>query len=122
TQAQGVAPVVGLSYAQPSYTFVEESAITPIAVAGLTGTAERFSISPALPPSLTLNTETGEITGTPDNGLASQTYTVTAHSGAWSTSTTFDLEITALPPTALAYADEAPSYQVGIELVPNVPT
>ncbi len=122
TQAKGIAPLADLSYSQPSYSFVEESPITPITVSGLFGVAANYSISPALPPSLNFNTSTGEITGTPDDGLENQTFTVTARNGVWSASTTFDLEITSMPPGNIVYAANPVTYQAGLVAAGNVPT
>lgn len=52
-----------------------------------------FSISPALPSGLTLNTSTGEVTGTPTAGLNPTTFTVTATHNSESDSASFVLAI-----------------------------
>lgn len=58
----------------------------------LTGTATSFSVSPALPAGLSLDTTTGTISGTPTAATAQSTYTVTAvGAGA---STTANITIT----------------------------
>jgi hypothetical protein len=52
--------------------------------ASVTGNTQAitYSVSPALPTGLTLNTSTGQITGTPTATAASATYTVTASQGS----------------------------------------
>jgi hypothetical protein len=65
------------------------------------GAATSFSVSPALPPGLVLNTTTGQITGTPSTiaGIAAANYTVTASN---SCGNTFRLvNITISPPAAV---------------------
>lgn len=52
-----------------------------------------FSISPALPSGLTLNTSTGEVTGTPTVGLNPTTFTVTATHNSESDSASFVLAV-----------------------------
>src|SRR5690606_752045 len=56
-------PPGSLSYTSPN-TFTVGTAITPL-VPFIDGTADEFSVSPALPSGLTLNTTTGVISGTP---------------------------------------------------------
>ena len=72
-------------------------AFTPVTAAG--GTAPLvFTISPALPASLSINSGTGAITGTPAAVLAATTYTVTAtDSTSASSGKTFSLTVNAAP-------------------------
>jgi hypothetical protein len=57
----------------------------------VTGTVSTYSVNPALPAGVTLNTTTGVITGTPTTPTAPATYVVTAtNSGG---STTFNLQM-----------------------------
>jgi hypothetical protein len=93
-QKPAVTPVFDLAYSQGSYSFVEEAPIAGISAPTAMGTATRYAVSPALPVGLSLNGATGEITGTPLDGSASQAYTVTAYGdSAWSTTTSFNLTI-----------------------------
>ncbi|WP_415580522.1 putative Ig domain-containing protein, partial [Flavobacterium longum] len=69
----------------------------------VTGNVVSYSVSPALPSGLTLNTSTGVISGTPAAVTATATYTVTAtNSGG---STTFGIVITVndVAPSSLTY-------------------
>ncbi|MFL6600544.1 MAG: putative Ig domain-containing protein [Steroidobacteraceae bacterium] len=84
-----IAAPSGLSYPSPTVLAAGSPA------AGLnptvTGSPTRYSISPALPPGLTIDATTGAITGTPSIGFPDSTFTVTASNG--SGSTTFSLKL-----------------------------
>lgn len=55
--------------------------------------APTYSISPALPAGLSLNTSTSQISGIPTQTIASTNYTITATSGACQASHTFSLAV-----------------------------
>lgn len=82
-QAAAVAPA-SLSYSSPVALYVRGEAIVPNTAVLSGGTAATFSVSPALPPGLSLNTETGVIAGTPTTVQSQATYTLTASNGAGS--------------------------------------
>lgn len=82
-QAAAVAPA-SLSYSTPVALYVRGEAIVPNTAVLSGGTAATFSVSPALPPGLSLNTETGVIAGTPTTVQSQATYTLTASNGAGS--------------------------------------
>ncbi len=68
-----------LTLVVPSSTFTAGTAITvftPVTVSNGVGT-EVFTISPALPSGLSLNSSTGEISGTPNISIDSTTFTIT---------------------------------------------
>lgn len=52
-----------------------------------------FTVSPALPSGLTINSSTGEITGTPTAGIDTTTFTVTATYNSEVDSTSFDMAV-----------------------------
>ncbi|WP_298222167.1 putative Ig domain-containing protein, partial [Flavobacterium sp.] len=92
---------IPLSYSSPNVYNVG-TAITNL-VPSTTQTITSYSVSPALPAGLTLNTTTGVISGTPTVASALSTYVVT---GVYATgSATFDLKITVIDgaPTSLSY-------------------
>ena len=121
-QKVGSVPVTDLAYSAPAYTVLEESAITPIAAPTVVGPATRYGVSPALPAGLTLNASTGEITGTAADASPMTSYTVTAYSdSSWSTSTSFNLTVTAAPPAGLDYASDTTVYQAGLAATANNP-
>jgi cysteine-rich repeat protein len=63
----------------------------------VTGAVVSYSVSPALPAGLSLNTTNGTITGTPTIATATSTYTVTATNLGGST--TFDIVLAVVAPT-----------------------
>jgi phage tail protein X len=69
--------VNGFSYTTSTPTYGKNQAITSNAVTGITGTGGSYSVSPALPSALSLNTSTGAISGTPSAQGASAKYAVT---------------------------------------------
>jgi len=56
-------------------------------------TASTYSISPALPAGLSLNTSTAQISGTPTQTTSNISYTITATSGACQASHTFTMQV-----------------------------
>src|SRR5690606_2300039 len=75
-------PPSGLSYPSPQ-TYTVGTPIMPLHPA-VTGTATSYSVTPALPAGLALNSANGEITGTPAAATQETTYTVTASNQAGS--------------------------------------
>jgi gliding motility-associated-like protein len=96
------------------------SPVTPSVTAG-TGTLT-YSVGPALPTGLTLNTSTGVISGTPSTGIAvaNTNYTLTATSAFGSTSTSFALQVQG-PPSNLSYGGNM-SFSVNAAISPQIPT
>ncbi|MEY4278330.1 MAG: hypothetical protein RL377_334, partial [Bacteroidota bacterium] len=83
-----------LTYSSSSFTFIINTAITSIAAPTNTGGAvTSYSISPALPSGLLLNSVTGAITGTPTTVSAPTIYTITASNGFGSTTTTISITV-----------------------------
>jgi gliding motility-associated-like protein len=85
-----------LSYGLP-HTFTKDSTITDIQPT-ITGTATGFSVSPALPTGLVLDTTTGIISGTPTVVSALTSYVVTASNSSGSTTTTLTLTVNKVTP------------------------
>jgi len=95
-------PPAQLSYANPN-TFTKGIAISLLAPEVYGGEVASFTVSPALPSGLSLNSTSGDITGTPTAITPVAIYTVTAtNSGG---STTYDVTITVndLAPANLSY-------------------
>jgi len=90
-------PVTATPGSSPS-SVTQGIAVTPFTpIAGSGGTAPvTYSVSPALPPTLSINPNTGQITGTPTNPNAATTYTVTVTDATGATATsTFTLAVAA---------------------------
>lgn len=77
-----------LSYTVPS-PFIQGQAIASISPV-VTGAVVSYSVTPALPAGLALNTTTGVISGTPTANQGLVSHTVTATNAAGSTTTTFN--------------------------------
>jgi large repetitive protein len=101
-----VYPVLTASQAIPSTTLVRTQPATPFTpVTASGGVAPRsFAVSPGLPSGLSLDSTTGEISGTPQVALATTSFTVTVTDqtpvGAQSASQVFTLTITGAPNVA----------------------
>ena len=86
-------PPAGLSYATPSPIYTLGSAIALNNPTSTGGTVSSYAISPALPPGLTLNTTSGQISGTPTRLINTTVYTVTATNAGGTTSTPLRLTV-----------------------------
>lgn len=82
-QAVVVAPA-SLSYATASALYVTTEPITPNTPVATGGAIASFTVAPALPTGLSLNTTTGAITGTPATIQSAITYTITGSNTAGS--------------------------------------
>ena len=93
------APLPTITYAPTtSQSFVINQAINNW-IPTITGTPVNITITPTLPANLTINPNTGIISGTPTVLLAQTNFTVTATNATGSVSTTITLAVTAVPPT-----------------------
>lgn len=86
------------SLTKPTASYTNPSAYTVgVAISTLspstTGTISSWSVSPSLPSGLSLNTSTGDITGTPSAETATATYTITYNFGSYSDTTTVSLTV-----------------------------
>lgn len=84
-------PSSGLGYASPPYAI---GTMTPTHTGGGPVFATNgYSISPALPNGISINTTTGVISGTPTQTSPSTTYTITASNATGSTTTTVTISV-----------------------------
>ena len=82
-----------LVYANNSATYVVGTPITPNTPTHSGGDIDSYSVSPALPAGLSLNTTSGVISGTPTAPVATARYTVTATNAAGSASATLSITV-----------------------------
>jgi autotransporter-associated beta strand protein len=111
-------PAVTIASAPSGLTYSEN---TPIYCAGESINANipsisggsaptSYSISPALPPGLTLNTTSGQITGTPTTlaGVSAADFTVTATNSCGNSTAVLNIAISPAKPASLSYSDSGP--------------
>jgi hypothetical protein len=77
-----------LSYSPSTIIGYVGTPIGPATPSNSGGAISSYSVSPALPPNLSLNTSTGEISGTPNATQGSTNYTVTGSNATGSTQAT----------------------------------
>lgn len=125
----GLAPVSGVKAAPslaPSTQTVSATvgaaitATTAYTATEIPGT-KTFSVTPALPAGLTLNTSTGVVSGTPTATQAATTYTVTASDGTASATATIAITVSSatVSATAVTPASQTVSGFVGVALTPT---
>jgi hypothetical protein len=83
-----------LSYPSPK-TYLVGTAIAPLNPT-VTGTVTTYGVAPALPAGLSLNTGTGQISGTPTSVAATANYLITATNGGGSTQFSLSITVTAV--------------------------
>ena len=117
------APPAGLTERDPSVVYGEGTAIIPDTVSDSGGAIARCSVSPALPAGLTMDPNTGTITGTPIAVANDTIYTVTCSNAAGSDSTRLEIEVkaTVIAPESLSYPDSSVVYVTRQQIIPNVP-
>ncbi len=87
-----------IEYSGSPYTLSKGIYLTSPIVPVVSGSITSITSTPPLPLSLSLNIETGTITGTPNNVQAETTYTITATNVAGSTETTLKITIVEVAP------------------------
>ncbi|MDZ4724658.1 MAG: Ig domain-containing protein [Leptospira sp.] len=97
-----VAAPSSLSYAGGPFTFTINNAITTVSPT-VTGTVTSYSVSPSLPIGLSINTSTGDLSGTPTVLSTTSSYTITAANAQGSTDFSLSITVNDSPPSALSY-------------------
>ncbi|HSA13667.1 MAG TPA: putative Ig domain-containing protein, partial [Spirochaetota bacterium] len=116
-----LAAPTALSYSTPTAVYTRDAVISNN-VPTVTGTVTNWSVSPALPSGLTLNTTTGVISGTPDTEQTAANYTITAENSGGSTTAVISITVNLAAPTALTYSTPTAVYTRDAVISNNVPT
>jgi hypothetical protein len=121
-KATAIAPE-NLSYRESSVVYVTNQQITPNTPITAGGEITQYSVSPALPAGLSLDPQTGVLSGTPTTVTAPADYTVTGSHAMDSVQAQINIEVQAqiVAPTSLTYSDPVPVYIVGLPIVDNEP-
>ena len=115
-QDSSVTPVLSYNGSHPFPAVIGESiALTP----AVSRTLSHYTVSPPLPPGLSLDGQSGIISGTPRRASGSATYLVSARGAGMSASFPLVLSVTE-PPNHLFYSSPATG-TVGTPLGPLVP-
>ncbi len=112
----------GLTYSANPGVYTKGVAIAPNTPSNGGGVVVLYSVLPALPAGLSLNTATGIITGTPTAITPTAVYTVTASNTGGSTTVGLTLTVNDVPPSALKYSTNPAVYTKGTAITPNTPT
>ena len=91
---------------------------TPVSTGG---SATHYSVTPALPTGLRLDSITGIISGTPSVQSLPTIYTVTGTGPGGTATTTLIIGVFSIP-TNLSYSDDAPTGVLGVASSANIPT
>ncbi|MBL7716286.1 MAG: putative Ig domain-containing protein [Bdellovibrionales bacterium] len=111
-----VAPA--FTYSLNPAIYVKGSAITANTVTSTGGTIVSFSVSPALPTGLSLNTTTGAVTGTPTVVAGTATYTVTATNTGGTANVGLVITVNDIAPV-FTYTDASPTYTRTVAISPS---
>ncbi|MGF6920249.1 DDE-type integrase/transposase/recombinase [Paraburkholderia sp. 40] len=88
-------PPAGMSEHDESVVYAQGQEIIPDTPSSSGGTITQYSVSPPLPAGLSLNPQTGAITGTPTAVSNATIYTITGTNAAGSTTTLVEIEVKA---------------------------
>jgi len=111
-----------LNFSSPSSVYQMGIEITPNNPSFTGGTPESWSINPALPAGLSLDTLTGVISGTPTEVSGTIIYVVNATNVTGSTSTIITIAVENPAPCDLSYPANAVVYQTNVAVIPLAPT
>jgi len=106
-----------LTYRNNPAVYTANEAIQGNTPSNTGGQATSYSVSPNLPPGLTLNPTTGVIAGTPTAAAAASPYTITASNAFGSTTATLTITVDNLAGT-LTYVPSTVVYTVGQAITP----
>jgi hypothetical protein len=114
-----IAAPSGLNYPGPQ-TYTVGTPVVPLNPTVL-GVVSTYSVTPALPVGLSLNTATGQIAGTPTVATGAGNYTITAGNSTGSTNFALGITVQIAAPSGLGYPSPQ-SYTVGAAIAPLSPS
>jgi uncharacterized repeat protein (TIGR01451 family) len=118
----GTAPPSNLTYSTNPATYTKGVPIAANTPSSSGGAVASYSVSPALPAGLAVNTSTGVITGTPTAVTATASYTVTASNSGGRTTASVSVTVNDAPPSNLTYSTNPATYTKGAPIAANTPS
>lgn len=119
--APGPNPPSGLSYSSPP-VYTKGTVINNLSPSTSGGGVVRYSATPKLPSGLSINSITGLISGTPLAPTPATPYTITATNPDGSTTTSLNITVIDVAPSALTYSSNPATYRIEQEITLNAPT
>jgi len=111
----------GLMYRELVSLYLVGDAIVPNTPT-VNGDVDAFSVAPALPAGLSIDAQTGAISGVPTAITAAATYTVTASNITGSNSVNIVITVDPQAPAGLTYPELSPTYLLDLAITPNAPS
>ena len=119
--APGPNPPSGLSYSSPP-VYTKGTVINNLSPSASGGGVVRYAATPNLPNGLRLNSTTGLISGTPLAPTPATPYTITATNPDGSTTTSLNITVIDIAPSALTYSSNPATYRIDQAITLNAPT
>ena len=119
--APGPNPPSGLSYSSPP-VYTKGTVINNLSPSASGGGVVRYAVTPKLPSGLSMNSVTGLISGTPLVPTPATPYTITATNPDGSTTTSLNITVVDIAPSALTYSSNPATYRIDQAITLNAPT
>ena len=116
------APPTSIVYSPSSLSLSKDALMTPVTPTSTGGTVDTWSVSPALPGGLSLDSSTGEISGTPIAMSPSTNYTVTGTNTAGSASANLTIIVNDAAPSSIVYNPSSFTLTLNSEMNSVTPT
>ena len=111
-----------IAYSPNSYTLTKGTAMTTATPTSGGGAVVGWTISPTLPAGLSIDTSSGDISGTPTAVTSSTIYTITATNAGGSDTATITIEVNDVAPSAITYTPNSFTLSKGTMMSTATPT
>ena len=111
-----------ITYSSTSYVETKDAVMTTGTPTVSGGPVVTWSISPALPTGISIDSSTGEISGTPTILSTITTYTITATNTGGSATTTIDITVNDVIPSLISYSGSPFTLTKDVTMTSNLPS